>query len=177
MKEHQDKKVEEALIVLRRLKTEYVHGYGPSSIPNQIDEEVELLLESFGESREEGIVLEDMTEVHGFVLLAYAERMASEAIRQHSADVLAKGMKALTIGGKLVYGKEVLPVLALMDNSARKLGVASLELLCDLSREDDGELLRSVQNFSKRSNEDRSIQAMGYSEGQDQGGFRYRRNW
>lgn len=161
---------------LQKLGSEYTHGYGPYPLPCAIDEEVELLVHAVAGEDESSTAL-DMTETHGFVFLAYAERMASLAVRENSVGILSKGMAALGVASKLVYVKETLPILALMHNSACKLGVDPAELFSDLGLREGDELKMYVDSFLNRSAEDRSIQSMGYVEGEDEGGFRYTRTW
>lgn len=161
---------------LQKLASEYTHGYGPTPIPNQIDKEIEFLIDAVTKDTEAKI-LPEMNETHGFVLLAYAERMASLAVRENDVDILSRGLTSLSIASKLVYIKEVLPVLALLYHSASKLGIDLLELLSALNLDDDDELTPYIKRFPNRSTEDRSIQAMGYVEGDDGGGFRYVRTW
>ena len=161
---------------LEKLASECTHGYGPSPLPNQIDEEVESLVHAVASDGETD-PLTKMNETHGFVLLAYAERMASLAVRENSVDTLSKGLVALRIASKLIYVKEALPVLALMYNSANKLGIDPTNLFSTLVLRDGDELKVFVDSFLSRSAEDRSIQAMGYVEGEDEAGFRYVRTW
>ena len=161
---------------LKKLASEYTHGYGSSPLPCQIDEEVESLVDVVTGDDEARTLLE-MNETHGFVLLAYAERMASLAVRENSVDILSKGMAALGIASRLIYVKESLPVLALIHDSASKLGVDPPELFSTLPLHEGDELKAYVDSFLNRSGEDRSIQAMGYVEGEDEGGFRYSRPW
>lgn len=161
---------------LEKLASEYTHGYGPSPLPSQIDEEIESLVDALAED-DNAETPPDMNETHGFVLLAYAERMASLAVRESCVDALSKGLAALGIASRLIYVKEALPVLTLMHNSASKLGVDPTNLFSTLALREGDELQVFVDSFLNRSAEDRSIQAMGYIEGKDEGGFRYARTW
>lgn len=161
---------------LEKLASEYTHGYGPSPLPSQIDQEIESLVDAVAAGDETGTP-PGMGETHGFVLMAYAERMASLAVRETSGDILSKGMTALGIASRLVYVKEALPVLALMHNSAIKLGVDPTKLFSALALNEGDELKSYVDSFLNRSAEDRSVQAMGYVESEDEGGFRYARTW
>lgn len=163
--------------ILKKLDSEYVHGYGPSQIPNKIDGEVEQLIDGILEMIDATKNLEDLSQTHGMVLLAYAERMASLAVRENRVDTLLKGMEALRIASSLVYEKELLLILALLYNSASKLGADWSELIDVLSGFEEKRFKTFCESFLTRSIADRSIQAMGYKEGKDEGGFRYVRTW
>lgn len=163
--------------ICKKLDSEYVHGYGPSPLPNQIDEEVEHLIDASLAATDGDRPLADLTQTHGMVLLAFAERMASLAIREGSVDIVSKGMEALRIASRLVYEKELLPILLLLHNSAIKLGADWSNLIPVTSGCEENRFKEFCESFLARSATDRSIQAMGYIEGEDEGGFRYLRTW
>jgi len=163
---------------LLRLGSEYSHGYGPSLLPGKIDEEVESLVDAIAaDGGEQSAIVLKMSETHGLVLLAYAERMASLAVRRGENAMLEKSMAALRIASALTYVKEALPVLCLLSNSAKKLGVDVNKFFALTTINLKGELKPYIEAFSNRSDEDRSIEAMGYIEGEDEQGFRYLRTW
>lgn len=162
--------------ILEKLASEYTHGYGLTPMPGPIDAEVEWLVNALEAGEETGSPM-GMNQTHGFVLLAYAERMASLAVREANGEILSKGMTALAIASRLVYIKEALPILSLMYNSAIKIGVDPTQLFSALALNESDELKPFVEYFPYRSVEDRSIQAMGYVEGEDEGGFLYVRTW
>lgn len=163
--------------ILEKLDSEYVHGYGPSRLPNNIDEEVEQLIDSILEVTDANKKLADLSQTHGMVLLAYAERMASLAVRQNRVDILLKAMKALRVAGNLLDEKELLLILALLYNSANKLSADWSELIYVSSNSEEKRFKALCESFLSRSMADRGIQAMGYIESEDEEGFRYVRTW
>jgi hypothetical protein len=165
--------------VLQRLGSEYTHGYGPAAIPSAIGDEVAEVIASLVASDAAGrrAIMRQMTEVHGFVLIAFAERMASRAVRENEPDFIAKGLSALAIAAGLVYIKEALPVVSLLLRSIDKLGLDARSVFRRASGFGNNELDRFLEEFPHRSKEDRSIEAMGYVEAEDLDGFRYKRTW
>ena len=163
--------------IRKKLDSEYVHGYGPSALPNEIDEEVERLVNLSLAAPDADGVLADLTQTHGMVLLAFAERMSSLAIRERRLDVVSKGMEALRIASGVVYEKELLPILALLHNSAMKLGADWSRMIPVTPGFEETRFNVFCESFLSRSAADSSIEAMGFIEGEDDGGFRYLRTW
>ena len=165
--------------VLRRLGSDYTHGYGPAPIPSIIDSEVSelvaLLVAANGPERHD--VLCRMAEVHGFVLVAFAERMASYAVRRQEPGLIARSLSALAIAVDLLYVKEALPVVSLLYRSIQKLGLDPRDVFADNGGYGNAVLDRFLGDFLRRSDEDRTVEAMGYVEGSDPDGFRYKRTW
>jgi hypothetical protein len=118
-----------------------------------------------------------MAERHGFVLVAFAERMASYAVRKQQPDLIAQSLSALAIAVKLVYIKEVLPVVSLLYRSVHKLDLDAHDVFANKGGYRNEMLDKFLDDFLCRSETDRSIEAMGYFEGNDQDGFRYKRTW
>ena len=160
-----------------KLDSEYVHGYGPSPLPNEIDNEVEQLIDASFRATGGDTLVAELTETHGLVLLAYAERMASLAVREGRVDIVSRGMKALHIASRLVDEKELLPILALLHNSATMLGADWPSLIPATPGFGENRFKESCERFLARTDADRSIQAMGYIESEEEGGFRYIRTW
>lgn len=163
--------------LLGRLGSDNTNGYLHFPLPSPVDEEVELLVTAVVEQDHESDLLLQMNQSHGYLLLAFAERMAALAIRRDSADLLRTPAAALAIASKLIDFRDVLIVLSLVANSATRLGVDLPTLFPTSVLKSTDELRPSVDGFMKRSVRDRSIQAMGYIEDEDEGGFRYRRTW
>lgn len=165
--------------VLRRLGTEYAHGYGPAPIPCVIDEEVSDIVDFFyaSDADDRQAMLAKMIAAHGFVLIAFAERMAARAIRENRPELITHGLAALRISANLVYFKEALPVVSLLYRSIQKLGLDARTVFGGAYGSEADDLGKVLDEFLCRSDEDRGIEAMGYIEGTDQDGFRYQRAW
>ena len=165
--------------LLERLGSEYTHGYGPSPIPSGIDAEVDDVITSFIKMDERGRneILSQMKEAHGFVFVAFAERMASCAVRERRSHLIERGLSALAIAVNLVYYKETLPAVSLLYHSASQLGLGTREFLASSDFLRNDVLNGFITDFLDRTEEDRGIEAMGYVEDEDRDGFRYRRTW
>jgi hypothetical protein len=165
--------------LLLYLASDVTDGYGPRPIPSSIDEKVSELIASFEAMDAIGrrAALSIMEQRHGFVLIAFAERMSSLSVRTKRQDLIVSALSALAIAAKLVYFKEAMPVMSLLYRSVQKLGQNPRCILSNLGSLADQQFSEFVNNFLKRSEEDRSIEAMGYEETSDADGFRYSRTW
>jgi hypothetical protein len=152
--------------------------YGPRPIPCDIDQAVREFVEAIAQSDEEtrSTIFALMNEQHGFVLLAFAERMAAYAVRKQDPSFLAEGLTALAFAYRLVYWKEVIPILSLVFRSAQKLGVDETKVL-SLPPAADASFARMLREFMARDPQTRDIKDMGYIESSDEGTFRYARTW
>ncbi|WP_041289194.1 hypothetical protein [Kribbella flavida] len=111
------------------------------------------------------------------VLAAFAERAASIAVRHQDSREVRAGLLAAVIALDLTTDqRDVVPVLALLYRATEMIGddpaLAFLTVteLC-------GGRTRPLREFLARSPADKTIQAMGYDEGDDGHGFRFRRTW
>jgi len=170
------KQVEDVLMLLASDST---NCYGPRPIPDAIDDDVRDLLRSIEDSTPETreALVSVMTERHGFVLLAFAERMASHAVRTHDTQFIRQGLQAAAIGSQSVYFKESVPALCLLYQSAVKLGCSGEILLGEVDCPESPLFETMLHAFPMRTEEDRSIESMGYIESFDHDGFRYHRTW
>ena len=168
--------IEDVLTTLASSKTD---GYGPRPIPDPIDDDVRNLIDyargSDPETRNALVSL--MAERHGFVLLAFSERMASLGVRTGEARFVREGLEAAALGSHLVYYKEAVPALSLHYRTLMKLNVDPAKFFDGIAGLGGWQFDSLLKDFLKRSEQDRTIEAMGYSEGKDQDGFRYVRTW
>jgi hypothetical protein len=168
--------IKDLLVFLGSKKT---HGYGPRPIPDAIDQKVRELVTYLGDAdpSTRNAIFSMMSEHHGLVLLAFAERMASLAVRTRNLQFIREGLEALAYGIRLVDDREVLMVLSLLYRSSIHLDLDAAGFFAGTIGL-GGEMFDSfLLSFPRRNEEDRSIGAMGYIESRDQDGFRYRRTW
>ncbi|MBQ1021705.1 hypothetical protein KBX71_28035 [Micromonospora sp. D93] len=111
------------------------------------------------------------------VLNAFAERAASIAVRHQDARELRAGILAAAITQAIAGDpRESVAALSLLYRASEMIGHdPNLEFAAanDLS----GGRASGLLDFLRRSSEDKTIQAMGYEEGDDKDGFRFVRNW
>jgi hypothetical protein len=62
------------------------------------------------------------------VLLAYARRTATRALRGRDSGFLSLGLKALTVGGRAADYRDLLPIVAVIYDSGRRIGVDVIAL-------------------------------------------------
>ncbi len=154
-------------------------SYGPSALPNARDDEVEQYVDQLraGGPGAVGSATDVASEAGRQVLRAYAERMASLAVRQGEPLQLLRGLVALVVGGLYRNELEALMVMSLVDNSAHRLGLETAELFGQASRVVGHPGSVYLMHWLTRSAEDRSIKAMGFVESSDGDGFRYKLDW
>lgn len=68
-------------------------------------------------------------------------------------------------------------MLALHYDAALKLGIEPNVVFDQAAMLMDNEVAEGIRSFPRRSKEDKSLEAMGYREGNDDDGFRYMRTW
>jgi hypothetical protein len=160
---------------LEVLELEHNRGYGPRPIPvdrdSEIDEVVRRGLTAAGYAQLRAAVAPG----HHAVLRAWAERMASFAVRQASAEPLAPALVALALGGLDDGSREALAVLPLVYRSAELVGEDPAGLFQRAAAAVGETAAAELRRFLTRG--DRSIRSMGYVEDTDEDGFRYRRTW
>jgi hypothetical protein len=149
-------------------------GYLDEPIPSGRDEEISLPIaaaERDGRLRE---LAGHLSETHVSVLLAFAERMASLAIRLGDPGVMRRGLIAACLPIEVADRREVLLVLPLLWRTAERLG---LDAVSEFTAVDRTVGCEELARFAARRPEDRTIESMGYVEARDDDGFRYERTW
>ncbi len=172
-----DKREVDIASMLWKLGTDITNGYGPKQIPDPIDSDVELLVNTVGKLPKERLetVAGNMSLRHSQVLLAFAERMATLAVRCHDRKPLVAGLLAIRLAQTSSYMKEVMPILSVILDAAARLNISSTELVQEPSI--DGSFRSFLSEFEKRPPETRNIDAMGYKLEDVEGGPRYLRIW
>ena len=155
------------------------HGYGPLPIPTQLDNEISLIIDRWLEIPPDQRIT-DVSKVKGEqrdILLAYSERMASYAVRTGDERALLRGLLALGLDGWQVDWRDNTALLALYNDAAIRTHVSLETLFAKAEKFLSLNVSRSFHYFLKRNPREKSLQAMGYEVANDEGGFRYRRNW
>lgn len=111
------------------------------------------------------------------VLRAFAERMASLAVRRGDSRLLVKAVVAVVAGGLSRGDPAALMVMPLIEHSVGLLdqGLADIFWQAAGAMEAWGPAgARSLGAWLARAPQDRTLASMGYAESEDDGGFRYR---
>lgn len=155
------------------------NGYGRLGLPSRLDDDLHIYVDELirGGPRQVAQAISQVSEQARDVLQAYALRMASLAVRTGERQLLFRALVALTVGGLDRDAREALMVMAPIDNSVRRLNLNAQELFDEAAAIVGQPGSESLALWLARSDEDRSLSAMGYIESQDQDGFRYKLNW
>jgi len=153
-------------------------GYGSARLPNGRDEEIATLIRQIHGPSEFAEAKRALSSGHGTVLSAFAERMASFAVRGTSLQSLREGLAAEQLALAVVGDyRDSLPALSLLFRACELLGADPgaefASVAVQASPPDDQPLL----DFLERDEEDRSLTSMGYVEDHDEEGFRFERTW
>ena len=174
-----EKRLTEILESIRTLNTTRLAGWGASRIPNEIDDEITSILKAYLELDDGGKtkVRQEVRHDQKFVFLAFAERMASLAIRLKSQEPLMMAMMALFLQIGTGDVREDILRLTLVYAATHKLGIDPRFLFLESARQFGLHNTSGLEAFLERSDEDKSIDSMGYAEGEDDDGFRFVRTW
>jgi len=161
------------------LNVEKNEGYGPKPIPDPRDAEISELLDKWMAlpAPERQVAAAQIAEGQRFTLLAYSERMASLAVRTSDKAHLLRGLVALGVDGWRNDWRDNALLLSLHYDAAVRVGVQPSQIFDAAGSLLSTAVSKRFSEFLKRSDEDRSLEAMGYSTGADQQGFRYLRDW
>jgi hypothetical protein len=154
-------------------------AYGLAPIPDPRDEEVQPFVDSLiGGGPRRFAEVKSLLKIHGKrVLHAYAERMASAAVRTHDPALLDRALVALVLAGLDENDKECLMAMAPIDDSARRIGADIEELFERVANIVGHQGTASLMSWLSRKPEDRSLECMRFVAGEDSDGFRYRLEW
>ncbi len=103
--------------------------------------------------------------------------MASLAVRDRNAEHLLLGLIAIGLDGWRDDWRENLVLLSLHYDAAKKISISPDKLFEKAATFLDDNAATGLRSFPHRSEEDKSLEAMGYKIGKDADGFRYRRTW
>jgi hypothetical protein len=151
-------------------------AYGPSPLPDSRDDLVGKFIsqtEAGGPPAVAGVAA-SASERGRRVLRAYAERMASLAVRRGDARLLVRAAVAIVLGGLDQNALEALMVMPLIENSARLLGADLASIFEEGASVVGHPGSVSLMTWLTRAPEDRTLAAMGFVETADEGGFRYK---
>lgn len=155
-------------------------GYGPRPIPQPLDLEICEWLRDWRKlddpSRRD--VTEEIVDARRSTLLAFSERMASLAVRRDDRELIVLGLLALGLDGwQRADWRDNALIVALHYDAAHRCGIAPDEIFEEAAALLPPEPAKFIRRFPRRSEEDKSLKAMGYQAGADADGFRYQRNW
>lgn len=169
------KNIINSLLTLLRLALESAYYQLPISC--ELDNEISDILVNLSmyDQKEMELIADSISGDDARVLGLFAERMASLAVRQKSIEPIKCGLFALLIYARTEDPRDVLLVLSLLHDAVEKVGDIPNTIFNEA-----GALFRGsplLSDFLNRSEEDKSIDAMGYKESNNEDGFLYVRTW
>lgn len=161
------------------LNAESNYGYGTMPIPTPRDMEICCLLRSWLklEKLTQMVELSSIPEEYRLTLLSYSERMASLAVREHNKEYIFLGLLALGLDGWSNEWRDNAALVCLHYNAAQRIGLPPNGVFEEVAKLLPPKPAEGLRSYLRRSEEDKSLQAMGYILGTDGDGFRYQRTW
>lgn len=154
-------------------------GYGALPIPHSRDYEIEELiyrwiaLDEAPRQQTAATIVDDQR----FTFLAYSERMASLSVRKNNEGFAFLGLLAMGLDGWRYDWRDNAALICLHYDALLKIGIQPDVIFNRASYYLSSKVAAALSTFLLRSAEDKSLNAMGYEEGSDNDGFRYRRTW
>jgi len=166
------------LSALTPLQQSSVKDYFSQPIPSGADKKVIGLLKAVNEDPSKRQFLDRaLTDEHSFGLLAFAERMATLAVRIGCSEKILWGLLAVVVEGFRFDARENIMVLALLHDSACRIGFDPLPLFRLAVKHAQPEVAKTVLDFATGPQQERSIESMGYTVFGEGADFRYVREW
>lgn len=154
-------------------------GYGGRPIPVPLDSAMTALISRYRALPvdQRTIFRESLQVVDGRALSAYAERMASLAVRTGSLETVLSGVIALGLSESTEEDwRETVMVLSVLFRSVEKLGGDPRELFRTAGRVLNAGAAAHLLLYTRRAPENRQIEVMGYVETIDESGFIYKKH-
>jgi catechol 2,3-dioxygenase-like lactoylglutathione lyase family enzyme len=155
-------------------------GYADGPIPSARDDEIAAFLEETiagGRDAREAAAA-SLGSQHTATLLAFAERTATRAVRERQGRRALLGLCAVGLAWRGAADvRAAIPVLGLLHDAAARAGADPAALFEEASSLAPDDVAPVFRDFLTRTDLDGIAAEMGYREGQDRDGFRYRRLW
>jgi hypothetical protein len=150
-------------------------GYLSHAIPAPRDGQIADLLRTVESAAKFRKLESKLTSGRKQVLRVFAERMATQAVREKDLLKIYLGLIALALGGLSTEEREAILVLPLLYRATELLGRDSTELFEKAVDVVDSTSASFLRSFLMRA--DKSIEQMGYVETLEPDGFRFERRW
>jgi hypothetical protein len=151
-------------------------GWVPAPIPDARDDDVDAFVSELCVAGPSAVnaAIDHASQQGRDVLGAFAERMASAAVRLHDRELLVRCLVALVVGGLTQDDREALMVMSVIEDAARQIDAEVTSLFSDAARIVGDPGTTYLLRWQSRAPEDRTIEAMHFVRAQDDDGFRYR---
>ncbi len=152
-------------------------GYGQLSIPDVRDEQIAQLIANVLDTNALSEFSRKIELKHWDVLLCFAERAATLAVRRQDRKLLKLGLVAAGLVWPVADWRDVLVVLPVLYHAAGMLGMDPAQLFHEVGSLFGGEVEAELTGFLERSDEDKSLAVMGYKLIREPDGVRFKRTW
>lgn len=151
-------------------------GYFRAAMPSEWDDKIaQQIANSLGADVWEEI-LNKTEKRHWDILLYFAERAATLAVRRKDPEHLKRGLIAAGLSWTLAPDwRDVLLVFPVLYHAARMLNMDPEQLFHEVGRMFGGEVESEFTKFLQRSEEDKSLEVMGYQFIREPDGVRFKR--
>lgn len=158
---------------------ERFRAYGPAKLPCARDREVQEFVDDLRSRGPRAVsdAVAAVSEMGRRVLQAYAERMASLAVRTRDADQLVRALVAIVVGGLDDNAYEAMMVMPLIEDGARRIGIEPQDVFEKAAAVVGHPGTANLVLWLSRKPEDRTLASMGFIESSDKEGFRYKLDW
>ena len=151
--------------------------YGRLPIPAERDEKIAGLLDTQLKIGNLAKLASEIRMDQRGILRCFAERAATLALRRQDEKLLKLGLIALCLGWPIEDYREGLLILPVLYHAARMLGMNPEQLFHEVGNLFGGEIETELTDFLERSDEDKSLEAMGYRLIHEPDGIRFKRTW
>jgi hypothetical protein len=166
----------QAFAEARKAMDAHKGNYFWEPIPIPLDTVLQLFVREFiaAADRDRAEILSHLTPRHRQFLGSFGTRSATLAARSRNSDLITEGLIALRLGWPSDDVREQVRDLAPMYHAALKAGTSPQEIFrraVGIARDDDfGAFL---EEFLSRPDDENSLKALGYREGNHADGFRF----
>jgi hypothetical protein len=179
-RDHEDGDEAEDEDGLLRFRAGRNRGYLDAAIPSARDDEIaayiERLIARGPEARDRAAAR--LVPAYTSTLLAFAERMATRAVRERDPRRALQGLLAIALVWREAPDvREAIPVLAVLHDAAARAGADPSAIFGEVAALAPTDVAPVFPSFLTRDDLHEIAAEMGYSAGRDRDGFRYRRKW
>lgn len=154
--------------------------YVEAAIPSARDTHIRAYLERFRSSgtAERDQVANALGPAYTDTFLSYGERMATLAVRERNAHHALLGLLAVALTWRgCVDVRPAIPILGLLYDSAKRAGGEPEHVFSEAAALCPADVAPVLRDFLTRLDLEQIADEMGFSNGRDRDGFRYRRTW
>ena len=152
------------------------NAYGLATYPDRRDAEMDLFVADLrsGGRAAIGSAIAGISEASRRVLLVYAERAATRAVRNTDRELLFSGLVAAVVGGLDQNALEALIRMPLLEDASRRLGIEPADVFGEVAEAVGHPGSVNLMVWLSRAPEDRTLECMGFEAASDPSGFLYR---